>query len=135
MLKPEHMIVYSVVMLINVFVYNYLIYQPIATADVTADIDGFNVTLKLLRDGIDGVFLIYGPSHAFSAKYGSERHTIIGVCNETRSDLVKVERGQTVFCKFPATLVVNLEYSYEVAVMINGDIATVESGSLTPKKP
>jgi len=134
MLRPEHVIVILVVMLVNVLVYNYLVYQPLAVANVTVDINGFYVTLKLLRDGADGVFLVYGPSHAFSAKYGSERHTIVGVCNGTRSDLVKIERGQTVFCRFPAILVANLEYSYEVVVMINGDITVVDRGSLTPKE-
>jgi len=135
MFRPEHVIVILATMLANVFVYNYLVYQPLAIANVTAGVDGFNVALKLLRGSADGVFLVYGPSYAFSAKYGSERHTIIGICNGTRSDLVEIERGQTVFCKFPAALVANLEYSYEVAVMINGDITVVESGSLIPKRP
>jgi len=113
--------------------------EPVAVVRVSADVDGFNVTLTLLRTNASGVFITYGPEHSFYSppcmvcQRATERHTIVGECNGTRSDLVKIQRGQTVTCRFPARLVANMRYAYKVGIMIGRGFATVAEGTVVPK--
>jgi len=120
---------------ILVAIINTLFYSPpiVAKVAIVAHVNGFNVTLTLTKGRGDGLFLVYGPSHLFDAKYGSERHTVLGMCDGIRSDQVEITDKRVINCTFAASLVKGLKYTYELYILYDGKVYRLSRGVVVPK--